>query len=174
METKRDIPTWAMRTAKAEDFDAVQEAHSRGTMQIKWPERKALRHWTKLQRWPAPWFGFETAFLAKMLESPTNFTHAINESGIEIQIPQAEYALTPARRVELDALYTQRSPSGRPERWGILVEELRELRRAVEAGVVVQVEDGPRIQTWQGFYDWAHGRYHMLEDGSDRWIGDDS
>jgi hypothetical protein len=58
--------------------------------------------------------------------------------------------------------------------WGVLVEELRALRRAVEAGVVVQVEDGPRLQTWQGFYEWAHGRYHMLEDGYDRWIGDDS
>ena len=43
----------------------------------------------------------------------------------------------------------------------------------MEAGVVVQVEEGPRIQTWQGFYDWAHGRYHMLEDGYDKWIGDD-
>ncbi|MFN8467561.1 MAG: hypothetical protein U0X20_18520 [Caldilineaceae bacterium] len=71
-------------------------------------------------------------------------------------------------------MYAQRSPNGQPERWGILVEELRELRRAVEAGVELQVEDGPRIQTWQGFYEWAHGRYHMLEDGSDRWIGDDS
>jgi hypothetical protein len=41
------------------------------------------------------------------------------------------------------------------------------------AGVVVQVEDGPRLRTWQGFYEWAHGRYHMLEDGHDKWIGND-
>jgi hypothetical protein len=171
---RRDIPAWAMRTAKAEDYSSVQDLHSRGTMQIKWPDRKALRHWTKLQGWPTPWFGFETAFLAKMFESPMNFTQAINESGIEIQIPQREYTLSVARLTELDALYVKRSPSGQPDGWGILVEVLRELRRAVEAGVAVQVEDGPRIQTWQGFYDWAHGRYHMLEDGYDRWIGDDS
>jgi hypothetical protein len=170
---KSDIPAWAMRTATAEDYEIVQDSHSRSTMQIRWPNHSALRRWTKLQGWPAPWFGFETAFLAKMLENPMNFTHAINESGIEIQIPQQEYTLSVARLEELDALYAQRSPSGQPQSWGILVEELRELRRAVEAGVVVQVEDEPRIQTWQGFYAWAHGRYHMLEDGYDRWIGDD-
>ena len=28
------------------------------------------------------------------------------------------------------------------------------------------------LTTWQSFYDWAHGRYHMLEDGYDSWIGD--
>ena len=171
---KGAIPAWAMRTARAEDYGIVQDAHGRGTMQIKWPDRSALRHWTKLQGWPAPWFGYEAAFLAKMFESPMNFTQAVNESGIEIQIPRQEYTLAAARLEELDALYTQRSPSGRPESWGILVEELRELRRAVEAGVAVQVEDGPRMETWQGFYDWAHGRYHMLEDGADHWIGDDS
>ena len=171
---KKDIPAWAMRTAKAEDYGIVQDSHSRGTMQIKWPDRKALRYWTKLQAWPTPWFGFETAFLAKMFDSRMYFSQAINESGIEIQIPQQEYTLSVARLKELDSLYAERSPSGQPVSWGILVEELRELRRAVEAGVVVQVEDGPRIGTWQGFYDWAHGRYHMLEDGYDRWIGDDS
>jgi hypothetical protein len=63
----------------------------------------------------------------------------------------------------------------RPTRWGWLVEELREIRRAVEAGVVVKVEGTQTVlKTWQGFYDWAHGRYHMLEDGYDSWIGDDN
>ncbi len=171
---KIDIPAWSMRPATAEDYGAVQDAHRAGTMQIKWPDRKALRQWTGQQAWPTPWFGFETAFLAKMFESPANFTQAIAESGIEIQIPQREYILSGARQEELDSLYAERSPGGRPVRWETLVEELREIRRAVEAGVVVQVEDGPRLQTWQEFYEWAHGRYHMLEDGADRWIGDDS
>lgn len=30
------------------------------------------------------------------------------------------------------------------------------------------------MRSWQQFYTWAHGRYHMLEDGYDTWIGDDS
>lgn len=171
---KSDIPAWALSTATVEDYAGVQDSHSRGTMHIKWPERSALRRWAKLHGWPTPWSGLENAFLAKMLASPTNFTQAISESGIEIQIPRQEYTFSAARVDELDALYAERSPSGQPSSWGILVQDLRELRRAVEAGVVVQVEDGPRLQTWQGFYAWAHGRYHMLEDGYDRWVGDDS
>lgn len=172
--TKSNIPAWAMRTATAEDYGIVQDSHSRGTMQVRWPDLSTLRRWTKLHGWPTPWFGYETAFLAKMFESPITFTQAIDESGVEIQIPQPEYTLSDARLQEFDSLYAQRSPSGQPLSWGTLVEDLRELRRAVEAGVVVQVEDGQRIQTWQEFYAWAHGRYHMLEDGYDRWIGDDN
>lgn len=75
---------------------------------------------------------------------------------------------------ELDQLYEARSSSGRPTDWGILVNELRKIRRTVEAGVLVQVEDGKTLQSWQEFYAWAHGRYHMLEDGYDSWIGDDN
>ena len=47
------------------------------------------------------------------------------------------------------------------------------LQAAVEAGVVVTIEGGPVLRWWQGFYEWAHGRYHMLEDGYDSWIGHD-
>jgi hypothetical protein len=162
-----------MRRAAAEDYGVVQAAHRRGALQIKWPDLKALRDWSRLQGWPTPWFGFEAALLAKLLESQLNFACALNESGIELHIPQREYTLSLERLQELDALYEKRSPSGRPAGWEPLVEELREIRRAVEAGVVVQVEGGPRMQTWQGFYEWAHGRYHMLEDGSDHWIGED-
>ena len=173
LEMKRDLPAWAMRRAEAGDYGVVQDAHSRGTMQIKWPNRKALRDWATLQAWPTPWFAFEAAFLAKSFESPLNFKRAINESGIEIQIPQQACTLSAERLRELDVLYAERSPSGQPVSWGMLVEALRSIRRAVEAGVVVQVEGGPTLRIWQGFYDWAHGRYHMLEDGYDKWIGDD-
>jgi hypothetical protein len=167
------IPAWAMRRAVAEDYGVVRDAHSRGALQIKWPDLKALRDWSKLQGWPTPWFGFEAAFLARLLESRTNFVCALNESGIELHIPQQAYTLSLERLRGFDALYEERSPSGRPTGWRLLVENLREIRRAVEAGVVVQVEGGPGMETWQGFYAWAHGRYHMLEDGSDNWIGDD-
>ncbi len=170
---KKDIPAWAMRIAKAEDHGVVRDAYGRGTIQIKWPNHKALRDWSKLQKWPTPRFDFEAAFLAKMLESQMNFAQAINVSGIEIHIPQQAVTLSDERLTELDALYAERSESGRPVSWGSLVGELREMRRAVEAGVAVQVEGGPALRTWQGFYDWAHGRYHMLEDGYDNWIGDD-
>lgn len=63
---------------------------------------------------------------------------------------------------------------GHPNSWGALVEELRAIRRAVEAGVVVYIAGEQPLSNWQQFYRWAHGRYHMLEDGYDKWIGDDA
>ena len=83
------------------------------------------------------------------------------------------YTITAEKLSAFDGLYEERSTSGRPVSWGVLVEELREIRRAVEAGVVVTVEGAQTLRTWQDFYQWAHGRYHMLEDGYDKWIGDD-
>lgn len=75
---------------------------------------------------------------------------------------------------ELDELYEARSPSGRSTCWYTLVEELRKIRRKIEAGDVVQIEGVATLRTWTEFYNWAHGRYHMLEDGCDAWIGDDN
>ena len=171
-----NIPTWALRAATFEDQGFAKDAQQQGRMQIKWPNIKALRSWAKQQRWPTPWFGFEEAFINTMLESKENFELAINESGIAIHIPKQEHMISVEKLRELDALYEEREDMGgrRPTRWGQLVEELRQIRRAVEAGVVVKVEGTQTVlKTWQSFYDWAHGRYHMLEDGYDSWIGDD-
>jgi hypothetical protein len=167
------IPAWAMRGAAADDHGAAREAHGRNALQITWPERKALREWSRLRGWPTPWFGFHSAFLARMLESPVNFASALEESGIGLRIPRREHTLSLDQVRELDELYEKRSSYGHAQWWGILVEELREIRRAVQAGVVVQVEGGPRLQSSEGFYRWAHGRYHMLEESADTWILDD-
>ncbi len=88
-------------------------------------------------------------------------------------MPNQIHTISAEKLSELDALYDARSASGRPTSWGALVEELREIRRAVEKGVVVKVEGGPTLRSWGSFYAWAHGRYHMLEDGYDSWIGHD-
>jgi hypothetical protein len=95
------------------------------------------------------------------------------------KMTEREYIVTLQMQNELDELYEQRDDMGilgqRPTHWGVLVEELRKIRRLVEAGVTVRIEGTPTILTsWQGFYAWAHGRYHMLEDGCDHWIGDDN
>jgi hypothetical protein len=170
----RDVPAWAMRRAAAEDYEAARDANNRGTLRIEWPDRRALRDWSKLQGWPTwGWLGFEDAFLGKLFESSLNFECALGESGIELHLPRQEHTLSPERIGELDALYAERRPDGFPAAWGLLVEELREIRRAVEAGVVVRVEGGPRLLTPGGFYTWAHGRYHALEEGVDKWILDD-
>jgi hypothetical protein len=110
-----------------------------------------------------------------MLQNDANFALAVGTSGLEVRLPKREHAIGPQQLKELDAMYDARSPSepGRPTEWGGLVAALCEIRRAVEAGVEVKIADGPVLQTWQGFYEWAHGRYHMLEDGYDSWIGHD-
>jgi len=89
-----------------------------------------------------------------------------------------EHTLTIEMLKELDALYDETVIMGvlgrRSTRWGTLVQELREIRRLVEAGVIVKIEGTPTVlNTWESFYAWAHGRYHALEDGYDSWIGDD-
>ena len=170
----KPLPAWALQAAKPDDHGTAEEAHRRGRLEITWPDQRALRAWAKQQRWPTPLFGFEAAFTAHMLASPANFALAVADSGVEVTIPRRGYALTGERLRELDALYEARSPGGRPTSWDALVEELRELRRAVEAGIAVTVEGDGLLRSWQEFYQWAHGRYHMLEDGADRWIGDDS
>ena len=178
IEMRHDIPSWAKQRVPPEDhsFSEVSQLHRQGRTQIQLPDLKELKGWAKSHGWPTPWFDFKKAFIAKLFESNETFTLALNESGINIHIPIKEHILTIERLKELDALYEEREDMGgrRPTRWGTLVSELREIRRLVEAGVKVKVEGTQTVlNTWQSFYDWAHGRYHMLEDGYDSWIGDD-
>jgi hypothetical protein len=169
----KGIPAWALRRAGPGDREAARDAQGRGTLRITWPDLGALRGWARQQGWPAPRLGFQAAFTAALFANDENFALALSASGIELQLPQQRCLISGEQLGELDALYAARSASGRPTDWGSLVAALREMRRAVEAGVTLDVEAGPALQTWQGFYEWAHGRYHMLEDGYDQWIGDD-
>jgi hypothetical protein len=61
-------------------------------------------------------------------------------------------ALSVAKLRELDALYAERSSAGHPPAWGVLGEELRALRRAIEAGGVVHIAGGPTLRSWNDFY----------------------
>jgi len=180
IEMKHNIPTWAKQRVTPEDhgFSEVRELHLQGRTQIQLPDLKKLRNWATSHAWPTPWFGFKKAFIAKLFESDETFLLALRESGIDIRIPIKEHTITTQKLIELDALYEEREDMGvlgrRPTRWGNLVDELREIRRLVEAGVRVRIEGTPTVlDTWQRFYSWAHGRYHALEDGCDSWIGDD-
>lgn len=175
-----NIPAWAKQRVTPEDhsLSEVHRLHRHGRTQIQLPDLKELKGWAKSHDWPTPWFGFKKAFLAKLFESNETFTLALNESGINIHIPIKEHTLTMKTLKRLDALYEKVEDMGalgrRPTGWGSLVSELREIRRLVEAGVQVKVQGTQTVlNTWQSFYDWAHGRYHMLEDGYDSWIGDD-
>jgi hypothetical protein len=173
---KQDIPTWARQPVTPEEHDvaSIQRAYDQGSAQIQLPDGKALKEWARSHGWPTPWFGFQAAFIAKMFENQESFGLALRESGLQIFIPIREHTLSIERLKELDALYAERSSSGQPVGWGSLVEQLRAIRRLVEAGIKVKIEGTEIVlATWSNFYEWAHGRYHMLEDGYDHWIGDD-
>jgi hypothetical protein len=183
METiamKQGIPAWAKQKVSpdTDDFFSVRRSHRQGRTEIQLPDMRELKSWAKAQGWPTPWFGFKEAFMAKLFESEATFALALRGSGLQIHVPIQEHTLTTARLNELDELYEEREDMGvlgqRPTRWGTLVGELREIRHLVEAGITVKVEGTDTVlDTWQRFYEWAHGRYHMLEDGYDSWIGDD-
>lgn len=100
-----------------------------------------------------------------MLDTDADFALTVTESGLEIKIPVQTYTISVEALAKMDQEYEDRE-------WGVLVTGLREIRRAVEAGVVVHV-DGETLNSFGRFYNWAHNRYHALEDGHDSWIGND-
>ena len=164
---KPPIPAWALTMAGPQDRLAAQRAQGRGVMQIQWKDGRPPRAWARQHGWPTPWFGFEKAFVARMFASDESFELALTGGGVEISIPKASHSISPEKLGEMDEAY-------RDHLWRWLVDTLREIRRAVEAGVVVHVE-GATLKSFESFYNWAHGRYHALEDDvGTSWIGDDS
>ncbi len=177
----QDIPAWAKQRVLPDvpGFVEVSQLYREGRTEIQLPEPKELKRWAKSHGWPTPMFGFKEAFLTKLFESDETLSLALNDSGTNIYVPIEKHTLTLEKLEELDALYEEREDTAslgrRPTQWGILVDKLREIRHLVEAGVKVRIEGTDTVlTTWQGFYEWAHGRYHMLEDGYDKWIGDDN
>ena len=184
------LPTWALRPAGDGDLDAVRQARQKGVLVVRWRRGAAedpaalpaaqgvdwaRRQGWRISRWQA-WWSAEGAFLDAALRDDDRFRLALLEAGAELLIPKELHTLGSAELRALDDLYTTTEDMGvlgrRPTRWDELVADLRELRRVVEAGVVVEVE-GRELRTWNDFYTWAHGRFSGLEDGSDAWIGDD-
>lgn len=179
-------PVWAIVTAKPGDRQEALRARQEGKLWANWhhrPDGSRLnyagkrvakgppRAWARTQGWPTPWWAFDKSFMKTMLENDDNFLLALSEAGVELYFLKQEHTLSREDLQELDDLYNERSGDGRPSGWGALVTALREIRHAIEAGVTINVE-GKSLTTWNSFYTWAHGRYHMLEDGYDDWIGD--
>ena len=165
MATKKSPPAWAMRQATTDDRMAVKNAYAQERMQTNWSSCDGLKAWAKKQGWSPSWFNFESTFYQNMLENDANFALVLNESGLKVRIPKTDYTISDEALHEMDQEYADHE-------WGFLVEGLRKIRRAIEAGVIVYV-DGKTLKSFSGFYTWAHDRYHALEDGYDSWIGDD-
>lgn len=168
-----ELPAWAMHRADAYDYAAVAAHHSKGSVRVHWPDLKHLRGWAKQQRWPVPMFGFQHSFLSTLLKSEANFMLAVRYSGISLNVPASTCVMPESELRELDELYHEPVAEQRAGSWRALVIGLREVRHAIEAGVVLTIEGGPTLRSWQAFYSWAHQRYPRLEEGTDSWIGSD-
>jgi hypothetical protein len=166
-------PDWAMRPVEVEDRASMDKLLRRGLVEITWPEIKKLKRWAREHHWPAPWFGFKQSFIAQMLENDSKFLMGVKNSGIKLSVPKKQVDFDAYQLRDLDELYMARNADGRPRDWNLLVGELRMLRRAVEAGVALKVDEAHTLRSWQGFYTWASSRYPGLEEGCDSWIGDD-
>lgn len=169
-------PKWAFEPATSRHRHRAMDALQKGVLQIIWPDSKPLKVWTKQQGWRVPWFNFNQYFIHKMLESDANFALVLNNSGLEVSVPLEHYRISANMLEEWDSMYTAREDMGvlglRPVSWGSLVESLRAVRRAIEAGVVIAIED-IQLKNVGEFLTWVDKRYHMLEDGYDSWVGDD-
>lgn len=168
----QNLPAWAMRKAGPEDRKDVQKAFDSGTAIVKWPDTDYLRSWARQHGWPAPIIGFRGKFTRKLLSADEYFYQALSGSGIEIRIPVRQHEISARQLRELDDLYRSQGEHGYPDCWEMLVKSLREIRRVCDANIPVTVEG--KVLNARNFYSWAHGRYHAIEDGCDKWIGDDS
>jgi hypothetical protein len=169
-----NLPSWALKTAEPEDYPALAGGRRPDPDMIRWPDPAKLKAWARQQRWPLPFFGFKRAFVDKMMESEDSFRRAVRHSGIAWVIPKSAHLLSAGELRDLDDLYREPAAEQRRGSWNALVIGLREIRRAIEAGVAITIEGGPTLRSWQAFYSWAHARYPGLEEGSDHWIGDDA
>jgi hypothetical protein len=165
LEKISNLPQWALRTATPADRLATQHAYQQNTMLTNWDACQSLKQWAKQQGWRTPWFGFQSEFFKTMLENDENFALVLTSSGLKLTIPVQSYDYPDTAIQYMDDNYENHS-------WGSVVAQLREMRRAVEAGVVVYVNEKP-LKNFNSFYTWAHNRYHALEDGYDSWIGHD-
>ncbi len=159
------IPSWALTKAGTEDRKAVKKAFEKKNAHFVFKDRKKLKPWMKSKKWRTSWLFPEQSFYRALFENDENFQTALSENVVEIFLPKSTYEIPDKEIQEIDQHYEQ-------EEWDWAVESLREIRRAIDAGVVIQIGD-QEFTSAGSFYTWAHKRYHILEEASDKWILDD-
>ena len=160
-----ELPNWALTEATELDWTSAKKAYQDQTAKIVLRHPEALRSWMKGKGWKRPWLFLQESFMKQLFASDENYRLVLREHIAEIRIPKKNVVISDKKLQSMDDDYDERS-------WGALVEELREIRRVVEAGTEVEI-DGKKLNSFNSFYTWAHARYKLLEEGSDKWIGDD-
>lgn len=159
------LPNWALRKAGPEDWEDAIKAIETMKAKVEFFDRKSLKAWMKSKGWKRSWIFPTMSFSKHLIRSKANYELALRENIIEIWIPKSAYRIPDAFIEEIDQFYQNES-------WDAAVESLRSIRRAIEAGVVIQLDD-EEFKFVSSFYSWAHKRYHILEEASDQWILDD-
>lgn len=160
-----DLPSWAVRQSTSIDWQAAKKAYEAGTAKIEIRNHATLRQWMKGKGWKTPWIFLQQSFIKQLFANDKNYRTVLQDRIINLLIPRKTVSLSEKQLKEIDESYEAKS-------WSYVVEALREIRRVVEAGVVVNTE-GKSLKSWNDWYSWAHARYGLLEEGSDKWIGDD-
>ncbi len=160
-----NAPGWALTKAGSEDRKIVKEAFDKKRTNFVFKDKKSLKSWMKSKKWRTSWLFPEQSFYQAIFENDDNFQTALSENIVEIFLPKSAYKVPDKEIEKIDQYYEQ-------EEWDWAVECLREIRRAIDAGVVIKIGD-QQFTTAGSFYTWAHKRYHILEEASDKWILDD-
>ncbi|MBK8505834.1 MAG: hypothetical protein IPL46_28765 [Saprospiraceae bacterium] len=160
-----NLPTWALRKATLSDRENAMHAHKKMAAKIVFSNRAFLVNWMKKWGWRRSWFFPEESFYTRLFENDENYSLALSDQIVEVFIPKESYQITSKQLKEMDDDYASQS-------WSWVVGALREIRRAIEAGVIIEVDD-QKLKSVSGFYKWAHQRYHALEEAADKWVLDD-
>lgn len=158
-----DLPNWALRPATANDREYAREARSKLSGTFEFTDRKGLRGWMKGKKWKASWLLLETSFFRNLFESDNNFQLALAEGIITIKLPKAAHQIN---KEHLDRLDKEYGAGG----YDFMVEPLREIRRALEAEVGIEIE-GKKMKSVSTFISWVNERYPLIEEGADEWFG---
>lgn len=164
-DTKMNLPSWALRPANISEREKAADAHYRGKAKIVFKDRKKLKPWMEYHGWKTSWFNLEDAFYKELFSSDEYFQEALSEGVVEVFVPIVSYKFSENELAKIDESY-------KAQKWNWVVEDMREIRRAVEAGIIIEVDD-KKLTSFSSFYEWAHQRYHLLEECADKWIGND-
>lgn len=159
------IPNWALRKAGPEDKALAEQAFKDARANLKLTDRTGMKTWMKSRGEKISWLRPSASFYKQLLASEESFREVLAIGVMEIWIPKYSYTVPEDFLATVDQLYAEKD-------WNTAVEYLREIRRAIDLGVKVQIED-KTFTSASTFYNWAHQRYHVLEEAADKWILDD-
>ena len=159
------LPSWALRSATTAEREKAADAYYRSKAKTVFRDRKKLRSWIEYHGWKTSWLHLEDSFYKELFSNDEFFKEGLEDGVVEIFIPKESYTFSDEEFKNINDGY-----SAREFNW--VVEYLREIRRAIEAGILVEI-DGLQLKSEIAFYNWVDKQFHILEEVADKWIGND-